>query len=74
VLADAGPSDAGVASGTNTAISRIAGLLGIAVVGAAVAGATNRLSLDGFRLSMIITAVLVSTGGVVALAGIRNPT
>ena len=74
VLADAGPSDAGVASGTNTAISRIAGLLGIAVVGAAVAGATNTLSLDGFRLSMIITAVLVSTGGVVALAGIRNPT
>ena len=74
VLADAGPSDAGVASGTNTAISRVAGLLGIAVVGAAVAGSSNTLSLDGFRLAMIITAALVAVGGAVALAGIRNAT
>ena len=73
VLADAGPSDAGVASGTNTAISRVAGLLGIAVVGAAVAGSTNALSLSGFRLAMIISSALVAAGGVIALAGIRNP-
>jgi predicted MFS family arabinose efflux permease len=72
VLADAGASDAGVASGVNNAIARVAGLLGIAVVGAAVAGSTNSLDLNGFRLAMRITAALVAAGGLVGLIGIRN--
>ena len=38
VLADAGERDAGIASGVNNAIARVAGLLGIAIVGAAIAG------------------------------------
>jgi len=74
VLADADESDAGTASGVNNAVARVAGLLGIAVVGAAIAGANNRLSLHGFRESMLITAGLVAVGGVVGLGGIRNPT
>ena len=41
VLADADESDAGIASGVNNAVARVAGLLGIAVVGAAVAGPSN---------------------------------
>ena len=73
VLADAGESDAGIASGVNNAVARVAGLLGIAVVGALVAGNTNQLDLTGFRMSMLITALLVGAGGVVGLAGIRNP-
>jgi EmrB/QacA subfamily drug resistance transporter len=73
VLSDAGESDAGVASGVNNAAARVAGLLGIAVVGAAVAGSSNSLDLDGFRLAMRITAVLVAAGGIVGLTGIRNP-
>jgi EmrB/QacA subfamily drug resistance transporter len=73
VLADADESDAGIASGINNAIARVAGLLGIAVVGAAVAGADNKLDLSGFRMSMAITAALILAGGVVGLAGIRNP-
>ncbi len=72
VLADAGEKDAGVASGVNNAVARVAGLLGIAVVGAAVAGSSNTLDLNGFRLAMAITAVLVAAGGVVGLAGIRT--
>jgi hypothetical protein len=73
VLSDAGERDAGVASGVNNAVARVAGLLGIAVVGAAVAGSTNRLGVDGYRHAMEITAALVAAGGLVGLLGIRNP-
>jgi EmrB/QacA subfamily drug resistance transporter len=72
VLADVGERDAGIASGVNNAVARVAGLLGIAVVGASIAGAENRLDLSGFRRSMLITAGLVAAGGVLGLAGIRN--
>ncbi len=74
VLADADETDSGIASGINNAIARVAGLLGIAVVGAAVAGSGNNLDLSGFRLSMAITAALVAVGGAIGLAGIRNRT
>jgi predicted MFS family arabinose efflux permease len=72
VLADAGERDAGIASGVNNAIARVAGLLGIAIVGAAIAGASNELDLSGYRLAMAITAALITIGGVIGLAGIRN--
>jgi predicted MFS family arabinose efflux permease len=74
VLADAGEQDAGIASGVNNAIARVAGLLGIAVVGAAIAGAANELDLPGYQLAMTITAALIAAGGAIGLAGIRNPT
>ena len=73
VLADAGERDAGIASGVNNAVARVAALLGIAVVGAAIAGSDNRLDLSGYRVSMAITAALVAVGGVIGLAGIRKP-
>jgi EmrB/QacA subfamily drug resistance transporter len=72
VLADASERDAGIASGVNNAVARIAGLLGIAVVGAAVAGPGNQLDLSGYRESMAITAALVAVGGAIGFAGIRN--
>ena len=50
------------------------GLLGIAVVGVAVAGRSGReLGLDGFRIGMAVTAALLAAGGVVGFLGIRNP-
>jgi EmrB/QacA subfamily drug resistance transporter len=73
VLADAGATDAGIASGVNNAVARVAGLLAIAVVGAAVAGEANKLDLHGFRLALGFTAGLLVAGGVVGLVGIRNP-
>jgi sugar phosphate permease len=74
VLADAGESDAGIASGVNNAVARVAGLLGIAIVGAAIAGPDNKLDLSGYRMAMWITAALVGAGGIIGLAGIRNRT
>jgi MFS family permease len=72
VLADAGPGDAGIASGVNNAVARVANLLGIAIVGAAIAGAANQLDLPGYRLAMAITACLFALGGVIGLAAIRK--
>jgi EmrB/QacA subfamily drug resistance transporter len=74
VLANVSESDAGKASGVNNSIARVAGLLGIAVVGAAVAGNSNQLDQHGFRMAMAITAGLLAVGGLIGLVGIRNPT
>jgi hypothetical protein len=122
VLAGAETSQAGIASGVNNAIARVAGLLGTAAVGAAVAGsfsssldahlagfrlgpavraavaeakrlplgrpdvhglvsaqasaltkAAEQASLHSFHLGMAIAGLLVAVGGVVGVAGIRNP-
>jgi len=72
VLADADETDAGIASGVNNAVARVAGLLGIAVVGASVAGADNTLDVSGFRLAMWITVGLIGVGGLIGFTGIRN--
>jgi EmrB/QacA subfamily drug resistance transporter len=72
VLADVGEHDAGIASGVNNAVARVAGLLGIAVVGALVAGNSNELDLAGYHRAMLVTAGLIGVGGVIGLAGIRK--
>jgi MFS family permease len=123
VLADADERNAGIASGVNNAIARVAGLLAIAVLGAFVTArfstvvderlgdrplsaaaqaavaeakdrslttapaarvppaerATVRAALEdgsesAFHLGLGIGALLVLSGGVVSLVGIRNPT
>lgn len=73
VLSDAGPGDAGIASGVNNAVARIAGLVAIAAIGLAASGGAHRLTTHGFHVSMLITFVLICTGGVIGAAGIRNP-
>jgi EmrB/QacA subfamily drug resistance transporter len=114
--------EAGIASGVNNAIARVAGLLGTAAVGAAIASsfsssldsrlsgvalsgaartavadakrlplglptlhgmpsaqahavrtAAEGASLHSFHLGMVIAAALVAIGGIVGVAGIRNP-
>ena len=73
VMSDAHRGDSGIASGVNNAVARVAGLLGIAVVGVAVANRSGaELDLAGYRIGMVLTAVLVAAGGVVGVLGIQN--
>jgi EmrB/QacA subfamily drug resistance transporter len=74
VLSDAGPGDAGVASGVNNAVARVAGLVAIAAVGLAASSGTHRLTEHGFHVAMAITAGLICLGGAIGAVGIRNPT
>ena len=118
VLSDADEGNAGVASGVNNAIARVAGLVAIAAVGAVisaqfnstldqrlagvslspaarsavaqarqqtlarvpasaagprVASAVQSASVHAFHVGIGISASLVALGGLLGLAGIRNP-
>jgi EmrB/QacA subfamily drug resistance transporter len=73
VLSDAGPGDAGIASGVNNAVARIAGLVAIAALGIVASGHANHLSAHGFHRAELIVAALLVAGGMLGAAGIRNP-
>ena len=70
ILGAIGGERSGIASATNNAVARIAGLVVIAVLAVIVGGT---LDLDGFHRAAVATAALLAIGGVVAYAGIRNP-
>ncbi len=80
VLADADENDAGIASAINNAVARVAGLVGVSVVGVVVAStlvgdtfAANTESVRAFHQVVLICGTLVAAGGIAGAVGITNP-
>ncbi|MEP6843085.1 MAG: MFS transporter [Pseudolysinimonas sp.] len=70
ILGSIDPARSGIASAVNNAVSRVAGLIVIAMLAVIIGGS---LDLNGVHRAMIVTAVLLILGGVVSFLGIRNP-
>jgi EmrB/QacA subfamily drug resistance transporter len=70
ILGAIDPSRSGIASAVNNAVSRVAGLITIALIGLIVGGT---IDLGGVHRVMITTAGLLIAGGIVSFLGIRNP-
>jgi EmrB/QacA subfamily drug resistance transporter len=80
VLADADEHDAGIASAINNAVARIAGLIGVSVVGVAIASrlkgdtfTASSSSVHAFHQAIVICASLLAAGGIAGALGIVDP-
>ena len=69
ILGSIHPGQAGIGSAVNNAVSRIAGLITVAMAGIIIG---QQLDVDGMHRAMLATAGLLIVGGVVSAIGIRN--
>jgi EmrB/QacA subfamily drug resistance transporter len=69
ILGSISEQQAGIGSAINNAVSRVAGLVGVAFLGLVIGA---HLDLAGFHRTLLLTAVLLILGGVVSVIGIRN--
>lgn len=70
VLGALNEDDAGIGSAVNNAVSRVAGLVAIALAGTISGGS---LGFDGFQRTVLATAALFAAAGIIAFVGIRTP-
>ncbi len=70
ILGAISTSQAGIGSAVNNAVSRVAGLIAVALTGIIVGGT---LDLTGFHRAMLATALMLIAGGVISAVGIQNP-
>ncbi len=70
VLAGVDSGQAGIASAVNNAVARIAGLLGVAVLGPLLGA---RLDVSTFHLALGAAAALMAGAGVLGALFVRNP-
>ncbi len=70
ILGSIDSARSGIASAVNNAVSRVAGLIVIAMLAVIIGGS---LDLNGVHRAMIVTAGLLILGGVMSFLGIRNP-
>ncbi|HEX7368414.1 MAG TPA: MFS transporter [Candidatus Saccharimonadales bacterium] len=64
------PKHAGIASAVNNAVARIAGLIGVALIGLMVG---EKIAIAGFHRTLVVVAALLLLGGIVSAIGIQNP-
>jgi len=69
ILAAVDPTQSGIGSAVNNAVSRISGLIAIALTGVILGGAVD---FAGFRRGALVTAALFAVAGVISAVGIRN--
>ena len=70
ILGAVDPTHSGIASATNNAVSRIAGLIAVAL--AATLGGSATIDLDSFHRLVASSAVAMIVGGAISAVGIRN--
>lgn len=71
ILGSVDAQHTGMVSGLNSALSRLGGLIAVALMGA-VLGASGRQLLSAYSMAMVVTAAVAALGGLAAFVGLAG--